>query len=69
MPPAYLMKVAPLWENAKSDQGPAWSQFAGQMILTEAPDLMKGTADIQMADFILRSRAISPIGATGASAT
>jgi hypothetical protein len=47
VPPLHLMAVAPLWEKAKSEQGPSWSQFAAQIILTEAPDLMKGTADVQ----------------------
>ena len=45
-PPIHVMEVAPLWEKAKPSVGPVWSQFAAKLILTEAPDLLKGTADV-----------------------
>ena len=45
--PNHVMEVAPLWEKAIMTKGLGWTQFAAKMVLTEAPDLMKGTSDIQ----------------------
>jgi hypothetical protein len=41
------MKVAPLWEGPRASAGIAWTHFSSIIVLTEAPDLMKGTADVQ----------------------
>ncbi len=46
--PLMPLKVPPLWEEVRPNEGATWTQFAAKMVLTEAPDLMKGTADVQM---------------------
>lgn len=41
------MTVAPLWEAPRAEAGVSWTKFASILVLTEAPELMKGTADVQ----------------------